>query len=380
MGLNLLVELDMVNEYYIDRESKKLYLHKDADVTSITISKPGSVITMEEGVKNVAIRNLTAMYSQDDIFNAPGVVNNVEISGTKMRHGGANAIDITGRDNAIIGNVFSGFSCKGVSFQGPDGDRNTLTSSGNVFVNNRVSDYGKWVRTYSAGLSFGGVSLFIAENEFFNSPHQGITGSGNDNIVANNNFHDLCFEASDSGAFYTGRSWSNLGNFVTDNVFTNIRTLEDTKLGVMTVSGVYLDDQMSGWVIEGNEFNNVQRGILVGGGRNNEVVSNTFSEVDEAISLDNRGLTWQTDWCKEGDMFDLDLQTFDYLEDPWLTAYPDLWGIFENKPCTPFHNTVADNAFFCVEGFSGADAYTNIYGDATVDGDNAVFNNTKVNC
>ena len=68
--------------------------------------------------------------------------------------------------------------------------------------------------------------------------------TGNDCIFSGNFLHDLCFEVTDSGAFYSGRSWISGGNIVANNVFMNIVTTEKVYLGSPSVQAIYLDDQV----------------------------------------------------------------------------------------------------------------------------------------
>ena len=61
-----------------------------------------------------------------------------------------------------------------------------------------------------------------------------------------NYVHDLCYEATDSGAWYMGRSWTERGNVIVNNRFERVLTTEVTTLGYPIVNGVYCDDELSG--------------------------------------------------------------------------------------------------------------------------------------
>ena len=76
--------------------------------------------------------------------------------------------------------------------------------------------------------------------------------SGNDCLFTGNYIHDLCYEVTDSGAFYSGRSWISGGNVVANNVFSNIFTKEKVYLGSPSVQAIYLDDQVGGVDGRGN--------------------------------------------------------------------------------------------------------------------------------
>ena len=55
---------------------------------------------------------------------------------------------------------------------------------------------------------------------------------------------DLCYEVTDSGAFYSGRSWIDRGNIIQHSVFSRIVTTEKVYLGYPSVQAIYLDDQV----------------------------------------------------------------------------------------------------------------------------------------
>ena len=83
---------------------------------------------------------------------------------------------------------------------------------------------------------------------------------------------DCTFDTIDSGGFYTcghrGAAFTNRGNVLRKHFRAYCNT---AGLGVQVASNqaVYLDDQMSGWVVENNSFIDCQIAMFVGGGRSN---------------------------------------------------------------------------------------------------------------
>ena len=71
---------------------------------------------------------------------------------------------------------------------------------------------------------------------------------GNYCYFTGNFIHDLCYESTDGGAFYSGQSWIRGGNIIANNVFSNIKTTEKVYLGSPSVQAIYLDDQVGGEV------------------------------------------------------------------------------------------------------------------------------------
>jgi len=164
-------------------------------------------------------------------------------------------------------------------------------------------------------------------------------------MFSKNHLKNLCFEATDSGAFYTGRSWIDRGNSVQDNIFENIYNTEPTALGWPSIQGVYLDDQSSGWVVSNNTFINCQTGVVVGGGRRNIVTNNHFVNCTLSVHFDNRGMNWQNDTCKPGGLLDQQLISVNYQHPPWSTAYPEIVNIMSDHPCVPVYNNIGDNTY-----------------------------------
>ena len=119
--------------------------------------------------------------------------------------------------------------CSGVSIGG--GSEASLAPSNTALKSSRISDFARVGRTYRPGISWFGVGLEISGNEVSDGPHSGILGSGNDVVFADNYLHDLCYEATDSGGFYLGRSWTHRNISIIGNTFERIYVREKPLLG-----------------------------------------------------------------------------------------------------------------------------------------------------
>ena len=56
---------------------------------------------------------------------------------------------------------------------------------------------------------------------------------------------------------------------------------------------------MSGYLITNNSFIDCHVGSFIGGGRRNSVLENTYTNCSVAVHEDNRGMSWQADFCKK---------------------------------------------------------------------------------
>lgn len=64
-------------------------------------------------------------------------------------------------------------------------------------------------------------------------------------LFKNNVFERLCYEVTDAGAWYSGRSWARRGTKLIGNTFIDVRQLVPTFLGASSVQAIYLDDELS---------------------------------------------------------------------------------------------------------------------------------------
>ena len=107
-----------------------------------------------------------------------------------------------------------------------------------------------------------------------------------------NEIHNVCTETSDAGAIYMGQDWTMRGNIIRYNYLHDIN-LGGGATDTAGVTGIYLDDFFSGTIVYGNILDNVDRGVLVGGGRDNTIQNNIFFGcTNMAIDVDQRGLSW----------------------------------------------------------------------------------------
>lgn len=87
----------------------------------------------------------------------------------------------------------------------------------------------------------------------------------------------------------------NRGNVLSRNRFENIFVREKPALGAPSINAVYFDDELSQQTLVNNTFSNCWVGLLLGGGRDNIVQGNTFTDLrgPYAVTFDARGLGWQ---------------------------------------------------------------------------------------
>ena len=332
-AFNLLSEIDQPGEWYLDRDTGKLYvLAPNGTPQHAMVSLLPSALTLR-GAKNITLQGLTLEGARGDVVTMSDC-ENVALNRCTVRNSGKWAVRVDGgRNCAVRGAEITGLGDGGVSLSG--GDRATLTPSGHSVENCHIHAYSRWDRTYQPGISLNGVGCRAVHNLIHDAPHEAMNLDGNDHVIEYNEIHNVCEETNDAGAIYGGRDWSARGNQIRFNYIHHIYGRE-----AEGANGVYLDDNFSSASIEGNVFEQVQRPIHLGGGRDHQVVNNLFIVCRKALHIDARGLGWRAfgfDELKAG------LEKWPYKTPPWSNRYPELLTLLQDQPMAPKGIVVARN-------------------------------------
>jgi hypothetical protein len=337
-AFNLLSELDMPGEWYLDRPSGILYFWPPAplDQGKTTVSVLPRIVSMTK-VSHVTLQGLTFEACRGSAVQvADGT--NVEIVGCTIRNVGGWAVKLSGTRSRVTGCDIYETGDGGIELSG--GDRKTLAPAWLVADNNHIHDYSRWNRICRPAVSLDGVGQRVLHNLIHHAPHQAISFSGNDHLIELNEIHHVCRESNDAGAIYAGRNWTMRGTKIRHNYLHHIQGFEGR--GCV---GVYLDDQFCGTEIFGNLFYQVSRAAMIGGGRDCNIENNVFVDCLPATHVDARGLGWAASECgvlNEG------LRAVPYQGSLWAGRYPNLASILAEDPMSPRGNVVARN--ICVGG------------------------------
>lgn len=335
-GLNLLCELDQPGEWYLDRETGRLYFWPPSDLGQAYVSLTSTLFDLNN-VTDVALRGFICEGTRGTAIRVKDS-SRVKIEACTLRNIGNNAVSITGgSDCSIVDCEIYGCAEGGVIVRG--GDRKTLTPCGHYVDGNHIYDYSRWSRTYRAGIAIEGVGVRASHNHIHDAPHNAILLSGNDHLVEFNEIHHVAQDTGDVGAFYMGRDWTARGTIIRYNYFHHIKGP-----GTHGAMGVYLDDQASGISVIGNVFFEVTRAVFIGGGDDNLVENNLFVNCVPAVHIDARGLNWQK---KDTDDPNGELRRYlsamPYQNELWSRRYPTLVNILEGEPNAAERNCVLHN-------------------------------------
>ncbi|MGV3616539.1 MAG: right-handed parallel beta-helix repeat-containing protein [Fimbriimonas sp.] len=318
---NILEELDIPGEHFVDRRAGKLYFWPPkplpaADVVASLIEGP---MFRLKGASNVRLTGLQLEAGRDGAVWIEGGEGN-RVESCLIRNFGTYGVSIHDAKNSGVSHCdLTGLGSRGIELFG--GDRKTLIPAGLYAEDNHIWAYSRWPRTYQAGIAIEGVGARVANNLIEDAPHNAILLSGNDHVLEYNDIRRVCLETGDSGAVYMGHNLTMRGHQIRFNRFRDIVPTVNTEGAFTTVMSVYLDDQWCGTTIFGNVFEGKGTGILIGGGRDNTVENNVFVGKDPAFHIDQRGKDWAKDKEKG---FIAQVVELNATKPPYSTRYPQL--------------------------------------------------------
>lgn len=288
--LNLLEELDQPGEWFLDHSNGALYFWPPKPVGSseTLISVLEDPLIALEDASHIAFRALRFEATRGDAIRVRAGSSNL-IAGCTIDLIGNYGVRIDGgAEHRVVRCDIFNTGDGGVSLSG--GDRQTLTPANHAVENCRFQKQGRWSKCYVPAVLLSGVGHRVAHNLIWDHPHCAILFTGNEHRIEWNEIHHVALETGDVGAIYTGRDWTFRGNVIRNNF---IHHTGGVGMGSM---GVYMDDCVSGTLIEGNIFYKVTRAVFLGGGRDHQVVNNVFVECNPAVQIDGRGLDKSPVW------------------------------------------------------------------------------------
>ena len=340
---NVLEEIDMPGEYYIDRTNGNLYYYPTQDF------KPGARIAIT-GLKETMVAF------------APGA-HDIWLQGINLENSRSNGIALNGSRNRISHCAISGFSQVGamvngsyneltdchITYTGMEGvllnDRNRndklLEPTCNVLKRCEIDNFSNWFRAYTPGIKVSNVGTGITHCKLHDAPHFAIGYSGNDHVLEYTEVYRSPGEFSDmlSVYFNTGNNPQHRGTVIRRNYFHDVNT--KWKQG----AGVYLDNETYGVAVLENYFYNSggeESGwsVMVHGGGDNIVRNNIFIDCRYPFLVSTRLNGYAKDKFEGrlvswGKLFREEYPLLDTVHIAHLKRYPELIHFFDDKQQSP---------------------------------------------
>ena len=326
---NVLEELDTPGEWYLDRNSLKLYLYPEKEnLENVFLSVLRDSVLDIRGASYLRFDGFTVKGTRGDGVTVEG--DHVTFRNCTVKNVAGHAMVVRGSDNRVDNCHISHVGKAGVLMDG--GDREILTPGGSTVENCLIHSWSEIYKTYCPAVQLNGVGNTVRHNEMYDSPHEVIWYHGNDHVIENNHIHHACLLTKDGGAIYAGKEWSYYGSVVRGNVIHDLGT------PYFTASAIYMDDGMSGQTVCDNLMVNIPGiAIQLGGGRDLTVKNNTIINcANSPISYDNRVIegALHEGWfhyCSEpeGYMWQL-LHKSAYKSEAWQKRYPQMAAFCED--------------------------------------------------
>lgn len=353
---NILAELDAPGEYFIDRARKKLFyypINKVAPMEAELATSPRTVLRVIQ-VHDVKFQGLVLEQAWRNGIEVP-TATNVEFYGCTMRNMGG-----MGAYTRIPGMKFQSCDVYNVGTVGLyviGGDRPTLTSGHCEVDNCHIFNFAQTDLTHSPGIKIEGVGAKVTRSSIHDCQHSGLYVEGNEHLVEGNDFWNLLTATTDAGAVLLNRDWTQCGNVIRHNRFRNIYDHYRNAINSRRSDTwcIFLDDCLSGTLIEDNIFINVGAAFQLGGGRKNVFAHNVIynqnyknpyaeSFIPTGWSGDSRLLTPES-YPGLWENLNARLVAMPYQNATWAAHYQWLPNILNDEPRVAKYNQVKNNVY-----------------------------------
>lgn len=279
---NLPEELDVAGEWWVDKENKVLYYLPAEGEEEIEISNMNTSL-VKVGMDNVTISGIKFANTNWHAIEAANV-SGLTVKNCDFAAIGRHAIEASGTKGARIKkNTLKNIGFRGISVSDGsivDDKISDLTENNNVISYNDIDNTGAVVRSYAHAIVVNGVGGEVRANTVKNIRSIAIGYGGALNKIVYNKLTNVVTEALDAGAIYSGRNWYYLGNEIAYNDITIPKKESDE-----VISGIYLDDYLSGTKVHHNIVRNATRGVFSSGGVENKIYSNVFENCASGVRV-----------------------------------------------------------------------------------------------
>ena len=293
--------LDKDGEWYFDAQTSNIYIflaEGHPDSKEIKIGSQENLLTNQGGDQHVKIQDLCFSGANKDAIYLEKALH-IEISNCTIEYSGENAVYAVDVPNLkfVNNDVITALN-SGVFFR--------YGTPNSIIADNNITDihpfFGMGKSGDGNGVGIHSISDFsvIANNRLSNIGYSGIVFNGIQTIVERNHINNYCLVKNDGGGIYTYQGANNKLNFgriIKENIIENgigstSGTTMSKNVSIPQVEGIYLDDNASGIMVEGNTvYNSRRNGIHIHNGRNIQIIRNKVANcfIQLALSDDDLG-------------------------------------------------------------------------------------------
>ncbi len=238
-AVNILEELDMPGEFFIDRINAKLYLYPPEGVdmsnpeteilfTTNGISDSNHLIDMNSRASNIIFRDLTFELSGRNLLLLRGC-NDIIIDRCVFRNAN-NGINLANdgtkiNQNCVIQNC-TFYNFEGTVIVCDGGDKQTLTPGNNIITNNEFYQFALWHPQYRPAIWMPSAATgnIASHNYIHHSPGSGMFITGPMNLVEYNQIEWVMREGEEMGLIYAAGDPTSRGRIFRHNLFKHTHT------------------------------------------------------------------------------------------------------------------------------------------------------------
>lgn len=324
-AVNILDELTMPGEWYIDVSSKRLYYCPESTCENIELTTGNYNIFDINNSENITIKSIEIGKNNANAVTISDCVN-VSLDGAEVHAAGGRGVEITKSKNCGVKNSeIHDVAYSGVFVSG--GDIPTLTPGDNYVQNCHIYDYAA-ESVNTGGVSMEGMGNIARNNVIHDSASQGVflEPKSNGMIIENNEIYNVVRGLSDAGAIYGINVKEYTGTKILNNYVHDLTKSYNNWGGI---HGIYLDNGTSGFIVSNNIVADSLSAGLIGGGRDNTITNNlfidcSFEKFDTRVKLGEwlrKYKNWAPDIVSEPG----------YDESKWIQTYPFWKGLLEDS-------------------------------------------------
>ena len=356
---NILEELSIPGEYYIDYDNFILYLIPPTEMknASITLSALSDPLIQFDGASNITLSGLDITGTRSNSVYFHENSKNNSIQNAEISYAATYGVMVKGINNGIRDSYIHDVD-GGVYLQG--GNEEKLISGNCYAINNNIEDFSRISGSYIAGVHFDGVDDICMHNEVHGGPHLALAIGGIRSKIMYNDIYDVLNEGNDAGAIYSYLDYTRRGTQIKYNHIHDCENPNKENAATLNsggILGVYLDGGLSDVTIVGNVFENFA-GIAyaINGGRDNIFANNIIANCGRAIEM----TAFMTGTSLESHNSS-HMNGKDYLwGETWRSAFPrfSAWlDMTETEKKQPADNVITNNVIINTP-FSTANSLT----------------------
>lgn len=351
---NILEEIDVPGEYYIDRDEGMLYIYppEDADENSvITFSALDKNMVEINEAHDITIRNIEFHSGRKTAVTTVDGGERIRLEDCMIHGFGKDGVSLSLNENSTVkGCTIYDIGENAVNIRG--GDYVNVVSSANVVEENEIYRFAQLERAYKTGIMVGdkSVGTVVRHNYIHDAPHAAIIMYGVNNLFENNYIERAVTDFYDMDAIYINNYTSpwERGNVFRNNYFNDIgnRVLGQKQINV---TAIRTDNSGHGLEIYHNVFHNI------GKGQNNGVTAiraqGTYNKVWENLFVDcsgtyNSNMTYVAgkEYDTNSDYYQIVKPQLDTRLPVYSTLFPELSRFWQEHPQAVMTNEFKDNA------------------------------------